>query len=187
MITLSATLNVSGTYTLTDDIYWTRSTGAAILATGPATIDLNGHRIIGVGGANNTSIGIARDQQSNITVKNGTISGFNVGVNVVDTGGAQSREDYSQSNNNIIGLTIKDCINSGFILGGRDCRVDDTVISRIGLDGADDKRAYGGQFFGPNAVFNNSRVSEISGGSESVGVSFTGQAADRIGRLQQHI
>ena len=174
MITLSSTLNVSGTYTLTDDILWTGSTGAAIRATGPATIDLNGHRIIGVGGANNTSSGIAATNESNITVKNGTISGFFVGVNLVDTV-AQSREDYSQSNNKIIGLTIKDCINSGFILGGRDCRVDDTVISRIGLDGADDKRAYGGQFFGPNAVFNNSRVSEISGGSESVGVSFTGR------------
>ena len=174
MITLGGTLSVSGTFTLTDDLYWSRSDGAAIIANGPATIDLNGHRTIGIGGAGNTSIGILATDQSNITVKNGTISGFNVGVNVIDSV-ARVSASYSQSNNSIIGLTIKDCISNGFMLGGSGCRVEDTVISGIGLDGADDRRAYGGQFFGPNAVFNNSRVSDIVGGSESVAVSFTGR------------
>ena len=174
MITLTAPLRVSGNYKLTDDIYWTRATGAAVVVTGPATIDLNGHRIIGVGGADNTSMGVYAQNQSNVTVKNGAISGFSIGVNLLDTVAVHT-EGFSQSNNSISGLTIRNCTTNGFMLGGNNSTVDHTVIIGIGVDGSDLTRAYGGQFYGPNATFSNSRVAMLAGGSESVGISFSGR------------
>ncbi len=177
MIRLSNPLHVSGTFTLTDDIYWPHNRGAAIVATGPATINLNGHRIIGVGGQDNISIGIFANNQSNITVLNGTIQGFSIGVNVLDSV-AKSTEGFSQTNNRIVNMTLRDCLTNGFILGGQGNVVDDTVIFNIGRDGQDLPRAIGGQFFGPNSTFRDSRVYNLYGGSESVGVSFSGRMQD---------
>ena len=102
---------------------------------GPATIDLNGHRIIGVGGKDNTSIGIFANNQSNITVLNGTIQGFSIGVNVLDSV-AKNTESYSQTNNRIVNMTLRDCLTNGFILGGQDARSTIPAFSISALTGS---------------------------------------------------
>jgi hypothetical protein len=72
-------------------------------------------------------------------------------------------------------MNISECITYGFVLGGADCRVENSNIWKIGVDDSNDRRAIGGQFFGPNAVFHNNRVSELAGGNEGVGVAFSGK------------
>ena len=79
-------------------------------------------------------------------------------------------ESYSQTDNKIVDMTLQNCLTNGFILGGQGNVVDDTTIFNIGRRRSRPPRAIGGQFFGPNATFSNSRVSNLYGGSPKASV-----------------
>jgi hypothetical protein len=76
---LPAKITKAGVYHLTKDLAYTPTSGAAIeIETTDVIIDLNAHEILGVSG----STGVYASDQSRIVIKNGTIRGFQVGVNL---------------------------------------------------------------------------------------------------------
>ena len=82
------TISQSGSYVLNKDLLYTSPTGTAITITsGNVTLDFAGHLLDGLGGGPGTiaagvQIGSDNDPStySNVTIKNGTIVGFSIGI-----------------------------------------------------------------------------------------------------------
>lgn len=79
---LPNTITAPGVYCLTSDLATNVTSGKAIeIATDNVVIDLNGHTLGGLGaGPGTNAAGIFGSQLQNITIKNGTISGFRYGI-----------------------------------------------------------------------------------------------------------
>jgi nitrous oxidase accessory protein NosD len=92
------TISVPGIYCLTGNLKTSMPLGNAItINVNNVVIDLNGRKLGGgAAGAGTEAVGIYAHQRKNITIKNGTIRGFNMGVYVVDSG------DYTTSQGHII-------------------------------------------------------------------------------------
>jgi len=75
-------ISVSGSYRLTGNLTVPVSTNAINVSAANVTIDLNGFLITGPGSTSTIPIGINSAGQSGVTVENGAISGFGLGVQV---------------------------------------------------------------------------------------------------------
>ena len=86
---LPAVITVQGVYCFTADLTTAQLSGSAIdIQTNNVTIDLNGHRLGGgAAGLGTRAIGIQALDRRFITVKNGTVRGFYVGVLLSDSTG----------------------------------------------------------------------------------------------------
>jgi len=84
--TLPYTIATQGIYCLTGDLSTSITAGNAItIDTNNVVIDLNGHKLGGLSaGTGTNAVGISAFQRQNITVKNGTIRGFYLGINITD-------------------------------------------------------------------------------------------------------
>jgi hypothetical protein len=105
---LPAVIMVEGIHCLTADLTTTMTTGAAIfIKANNVVLDLNGFSLIGLAGTGTQARAIAASQQENVTVKNGTIRGFMIGVNF---GGSQARgfvvEDIRAERNTRNGIEV---------------------------------------------------------------------------------
>src|SRR5262245_56705651 len=83
---LFATLTVQGIYCLTSDFSLNMAVGVAIaIDTNNVTIDLNGHKIGNLAAGPGTSaVGIVANRRQNITVRNGTVRGFQKAIVIFD-------------------------------------------------------------------------------------------------------
>jgi hypothetical protein len=82
---LPVTINRKGVYCLTEDFETNLNSGAAIKITANnVTIDLNGYKIENHA-AGTTASGIYAFRKKNITIRNGTIRGFYVGIWLKDS------------------------------------------------------------------------------------------------------
>jgi hypothetical protein len=79
---LPATITTQGIYCLTGDLTTSMTSGNAItINTNNVTIDLNGHKLGGfAAGAGTNAYGIYANQRQNITIRNGTVRGFMLGI-----------------------------------------------------------------------------------------------------------
>ena len=128
-------IKAAGSYKLSGNLIVTGATVGIEIDSDDVTIDLNGFRLSGpivcVGSppicSGSSSTGILAGNRQNITVKNGTVRGFNRGIELVGTGGsggliadvqASGNSDYgiygvevviircSANNNGGIGMTV---------------------------------------------------------------------------------
>jgi len=83
---LPYTITTQGIYCLTSDLSTGMTSGSAItIATNNVVIDLNGHKLGGLAAGPGTyARGILAYQRKNITIRNGTVRGFVVGIALWD-------------------------------------------------------------------------------------------------------
>jgi parallel beta-helix repeat protein len=86
--TLPAAIWSPGIYCLTGDLNTSMTSGAAIyINASSVTLDLNGHKLGGLGaGPTTQAVGIYATDRKNITIRNGSIRGFYFGIYVSDNG-----------------------------------------------------------------------------------------------------
>jgi hypothetical protein len=88
---LPAIVNTSGVWCLTKNLAWGGTTGKAIdVQVGTVTIDLNGFTLGGSVSANTQAVGIHSINRANVTIRNGTIRGFFVGILLEGTGASNN-------------------------------------------------------------------------------------------------
>jgi hypothetical protein len=104
--TLPATITTPGIYCLKGKLKTSITSGAAItIAANDVTVDLNGWRLVGqAAGTGTLASGISSDRHR-VTVKNGTIVGFHVGVYL--TGRGVLVEDLLLDHNRRIGILVE--------------------------------------------------------------------------------
>jgi hypothetical protein len=100
-----------GVYCFTGDVETAITAGGAItIATNNVTIDLNGHKLGGLAaGAGTTAAGIIANERQNITVKNGIVRGFLVGISLRGAGSSQGHvvEDVRLDQNRWRGVEVE--------------------------------------------------------------------------------
>lgn len=145
---LPAAINKSGVYCLTKNLSTTITAGSAITITSSnVVLDLNGFSLDGSGaGMGTTAIGIKAEQRQNVTVKNGIVRGFYLGIYFGDdspytTSRANVIEEVRADKNTYIGIFIKGegCVIRNNIVSGTGGTTDtgaDGAIGGIGTQGA---------------------------------------------------
>jgi hypothetical protein len=97
------TISKPGVYHFTKDLGDAHTTGAAISITSPdVIIDLNAHSLVGTSGTTSFLIGINCLGEGRVTIKNGVIHGFRVGISLDSNGGTVS--DLLVTNNFAVGI-----------------------------------------------------------------------------------
>ena len=87
------------------------TTGAAIdIQTNNVVLDLNGFKLGGLAaGPGTNAFGVAADNSQNLTIKNGTICGFQTGIRLGDAGASQGHvvEDIRADQNTAVGIDVR--------------------------------------------------------------------------------
>jgi hypothetical protein len=108
---LPAVITVPGVYCLFVVLSTGMTSGNAIeIQRDNVVLDLNGYIIDGkAAGSGTSAIGIFASNRKNITIRNGTISGFAVGISLVDSGASQNHvvEDIRAKDNTVAGLQVE--------------------------------------------------------------------------------
>jgi hypothetical protein len=189
---LPYTITSPGTYCLTGDLTTSIATGNAIsVNTNSVTVDLNGHRLAGTGGAGSQANGISATNRKYVFVKNGTIRGFYRGVSFQGTDTtANTVEDITADRNwqagvalectgctvrrNVVvntgGTTIFGANSSGlgiFVYGGSGNVVKDNTITEVTRLGS--SFSFGIYIAASNSVAENNRVASAIAGVAGVG------------------
>jgi len=95
----------AGVYHLTKDLSYTGASGGAItIEATDVVIDLNAHEILCSSGTANTATGIYCANLNRIVVKNGTVRGFQVGINLTSSYSVVC--DILAANNYEVGITV---------------------------------------------------------------------------------
>ena len=93
-------INAPGTYALAGDLNYGSLTGTAItIGASNVVVDLAGHKLWTSAGLGTTATGIAANDQANVTVRNGTLRGFQFGIRLVGEDGYGNRVENLQLNN----------------------------------------------------------------------------------------
>ena len=107
---LPAVITVQGIYCFTGDLNTALTSGNAIdIQTNNVVLDLNGFKLGGLAaGLGTNAFGIAADNRQNLTIKNGTIRGFFLGIRLGNSGASQGHvvEDIRADQNTSIGLSV---------------------------------------------------------------------------------
>ncbi len=148
---LPAIISAAGQYCLKQDLSTSITSGSAILVNVNAvTIDLNGFKLGGMtGGSDSTAIGINAAFRSNITIRNGSIRGFAVGLQV------------SGDQNIVEGMRIDGSLLQGMVIAGRGTLVQHNMIEGIGGAGSTALRGIL-TIFGPHVIRGNV-INRVSG------------------------
>ena len=106
---LPATITVQGIYCFTQHLSTSMTSGNAIeIDTNNVILDLNGWKLGGLAaGAGTNAIGIHAFNRQNITIKNGTVRGFLIGIRLEGSGSASQGhvvEDIRADQNTFIGI-----------------------------------------------------------------------------------
>jgi parallel beta-helix repeat protein len=156
-------ITAQGVYCLTGDLVTGMSTGNAIeIQTNNVTIDLNGHKLGGqAAGPGTQTNGIYALDHSNITVKNGTIRGFRLGVFLKDdTPGYAGTGGHVLENLRADGNTV-----GGLYVQGRGNIIrSNQVVSSGNTAPTSWPQTYGIQAVGPSARVLNNDVNGTTAG-----------------------
>lgn len=100
-------INTQGVWCLTQDLSTGSTSGNAIeITTSNVTIDMNGWKLGGLAaGAGTNARGIAANNRNNITIRNGNVRGFRIGVEVLG-GQGHLVEDVRAEGNTAIGINV---------------------------------------------------------------------------------
>jgi len=103
----------SGSYYLTGNIKGVPGKGGILIGVSRVTLDLNGYAVEGVNGATN---GIRVNTDHGVTIRNGNIFDFEVGVDAYETSGGRL-ENLTSTGNTVVGFkvgpgaTVTNCIS----------------------------------------------------------------------------
>jgi Ca2+-binding RTX toxin-like protein len=149
----------AGVYTLDRDLAYSGGSGAAItIAADNVVIDLNGHRITGSGTAGSSAKAIVATNQSNITIRNGSIDGFFYGVELADLSARTGQYGHHLVSN----VDVSNCTFRGIFVQGPDNVVQNCTIHDIqGTTVYANAFAAGIESFGARARLVNNRVTEV--------------------------
>ncbi len=147
------TINTQGVYCLNANLETNLASGNAITITvNNVVIDLNGHKIGNLAaGQTTTANGIYAYQRQNITIRNGTIRGFQYGIWLDDaypntTSQGHIIEDIRADLNTFVGMAVQ----------GRGNIIRNNIVVSTGRADLPDSYAYGILICGPgNRVINN--------------------------------
>jgi hypothetical protein len=158
---LPYTIDTQGIYCLKENLVTSITSGSAItINSNNVVIDLNGYRLGGLpAGPSTNAIGILANEQQNITIRNGTVRGFFVGIWLSDrspytTSQGYLIEDIHAEMNAYIGIDVH---GRGNIIRNNQ------VVNTGGSTAA--KYAHGIISFGPGARVLNNDVVETKGQS----------------------
>ncbi len=147
------TINTQGVYCLNANLETNMASGYAIeITVNNVVIDLNGHKIGNLAaGQATTAKGIYAYQRQNITIKNGTIRGFQIGILLDDL------SPYTTSQGHII-EDIRADLNTltGIVVHGRGNIIRNNIVVSTGRTDLTDSLAYGIVVYGPgNRIISN--------------------------------
>lgn len=113
---LPAVITVQGVYCLKGDLATSMPSGHAIeIQTNNVTLDMNGFKLGGLAaGLGTNAMGIYALDRQNITIRNGTVRGFNQGIVLESTGGASQGhlvEDIRADQNTFVGINVQGASN----------------------------------------------------------------------------
>jgi hypothetical protein len=163
---LPAVITVQGVYCLTGDLSTAMTPGNAIeIQTNNVVLELNGHKLGGLAvGSGTTAYGIFASQRRNITIRNGTVRGFNVGIFLHDF------FPYTSSQGHLVEGIHAD-LNTAFgilMLGQGNLVRNNQVVGTGGSTTAANVVATGISVSGPDArVLNNDIVDTHATGNAS--------------------
>jgi parallel beta-helix repeat protein len=107
---LPATITTQGIYCFTGNLATNLASGNAIeITVNNVTIDMNGYKLGNLAaGAGTFAVGIRANQKKNITIRNGIIRGFHVGI-VLQGSGSSGHfvEDIIADGNTVLGILIE--------------------------------------------------------------------------------
>ena len=107
---LPAVITVQGIYCFTGNLQTAITSGNAIdIQTNNVTLDLNGFKLGNLAaGPGTTAVGIHATNRQNITIENGTIRGFFVGISLAGGGASQGHvvEDIRADQNTFVGIEV---------------------------------------------------------------------------------
>jgi hypothetical protein len=160
------TIPSAGVYCLTHNLASGAASGAAItIAANDVVLDLNGWTLDGSGAGTATeAVGISGTGRSNLTIKNGTVRGFQVGVQLASLPGAHGHvvEGIRADRNTLIGI----------VAGGDGLVVRDNLVLDTG--GSTAPAPIGGlrptgisAFLAPGSVIRNNQVVGTTGAAGS--------------------
>ena len=171
---------------LDDDLVNCRGNGLMVAADG-ITIDLGGHVVDGIGRGAGIFNGQWGDGHRDITVRNGTVRGFKVGVR----SGARGTH--------VVGLRVTRNAAGGIALRSRECRVERNLVTNNGyghgifVGGVSQCRIVGNRVarhLGAGIEASRSRAHVIEGnrvmGNRQAGILLAGTAAVRVARNRVH-
>jgi Ca2+-binding RTX toxin-like protein len=178
-----AIITAPGVYTLTADLVYNSATGAAIsIRANNVTIDLAGHKIVNAAASpGQTAVGISAINRSDVTVVNGTVSGFFYGVSLTD----QTTGSARYGGHEISNLTVTDCTFRGIRVEGADNTVKGCTINDVsGTTVYANAFAAGIESLGPRATIVGNRVSEVypGGTGEGLGISISNNGVGTVVR-----
>lgn len=170
-----------GVYTLGSDVTYNSASGAAIVIRADhVTIDLAGHSITNLAAsAGQTAIGISATNRSDITITNGTVSGFFYGVQLAD----QTTGSAVYGGHEVTNLTVTDCTFRGIRVEGAGNTVADCTVHDIaGTTVYANAFSAGIESLGPGAKITGNKVSEIhaQGTGEGLGISISNNGVGTI-------
>jgi hypothetical protein len=191
---LPAVITTTGIHCLTGNLNFNAATGKAItIQAGPVVLDMNGFAISNLGAGTGTqAIGILSNNRKDVTIRNGTIRGFDYGVKITGaTAIGHLIEDLRLETNRTVGISLESGANgiivrnnqilntggstvndSGVgiqVLSANSIKVQDNTI--IGSNGS--FSAFGISIFGTDLVevINNSVLNTLGGENPSTAVS----------------
>jgi hypothetical protein len=96
-------INTPGRYCVTQDLKMASAGIAITVTTDQVTIDFSGHRLVGAG----SGVGISAYEKSNVTIRNGTVQGFERGIYLIGVGSRRHVvEDMRVAGNTYSGIQV---------------------------------------------------------------------------------
>ena len=129
---LPYTINSSGTYCLKNTMFTNLASGAAITVGGgyQVVVDLRGYALINVPSTTSTAVGVQGIGKSNVTVRNGRIHGFRIGVNLDTT------PDVESGGNVVEDVQVDLARFAGIMIDGFGHQVRNCTVTRYGAEGS---------------------------------------------------
>jgi len=160
-----------GVYCLTGNLSLNKIKGRAIfIAVNDVVLDLNGWTLKGTAGSATQAVGIKAYQRKNITIRNGTIRGFYIGINLTDI------SPFATSQGHLVeGIYADRNTFAGLDIAGLDNTVQHNRIIYTGKSSlATDHEAYGISLTGNRARAIDNEINRTSsvGTSTSYGLFF---------------
>ncbi|WP_053140728.1 hypothetical protein [Pseudomonas sp. MIACH] len=175
---LPYTITQPGNYRLERSLHSDRN-GIEILASN-VTIDLDENTLSGPTDGDNTGFGIFSFGQSNITIKNGLIRGFQYGIYLSGFSDLATHSSMLEGSNHLVdGMNIRFSTFRGIRVEGENSIVSNNMISDIGGDTTTENAyAMGIETYGKEILIQNNSLMEIRGQGiqdigEGVGISLS--------------
>jgi len=183
---LPTTINQSGKYCLKRNQTVNMASGIAVsIEADDVLLDLKGYKIENrFSAVNTTAVGIHSGSRASITIKNGTIRGFQFGINMAGP-------DGSGRGNIIEGIRVFSSNDTGIRLGTFNAIVRDNIVGGVGtlsypdgtvMDACGVRTIFGGD----NRVVNN-QIFNVRGDEHAAGICFEGATGAAENNTTNHI